>query len=384
MTRDEEFMEQALALAELGRSHTRPNPFVGAVVVQGSRIVGKGTTQPAGSDHAEVVALAEAGRYAKGATLYVTLEPCSHHGRTPPCVDRIIECEIGRVVVGMIDPNPRVSGAGIAALEAAGIEVETDVLMRQCQEMNRGFVSRILRRRPFVTVKLAQSIDGKIATRSGDSRWISCSESRRRVHEMRKQSDAILIGKGTLLADNPRLTTRLDDEPDAPSPARYALDPWLDVEDDAYILDTSEATTTLFCTVDASRRRFSALERRGVDVCNVPTGPDGLSLRAIFDKLYNDHVGELLVEGGSELVGALFSHGYVDRLVTFIAPIVIGGRDAVSAVGGEGVTWMEEAIRATRTSAERVGYDLMVTLDFDLQSDEPLLPPPSEVEPPVQ
>ena len=372
MIRDEEFMKQALELAELGRRKTNPNPFVGAVVVQRKRVVGKGTTEVAGKDHAEVVALKDAGNSAKGATLYVTLEPCSHHGQTPPCVDLIIEKKIRRVVIGMLDPNPKVNGKGIIALEKAGIKVTIGVLQEECEQMNRGFVSRIKKHRPFVTVKLAQSIDGMIATKSGDSRWISCIESRKIVHQMRKKNDAILIGKGTLFSDNPRLTTRIEKDPDAPNPARYALDPWLDVDEDAYLLDTTEASTTIFCSFEASRRRLNMIERSGVEVFNTPLSPEGLSLQAVFDKLYDDGVAELLVEGGSELVASLFNHGYVDQLIIFIAPIIIGGRDGITAIGGDGIMWMEQAIRASYMHTQQIGNDIMVTLDFEPNKDDEL------------
>ena len=358
-------MALAIEQARRGLGTTHPNPSVGAVVVRGDDVIAMGYTRPPGGPHAEVVALDAAGDEARGAELFVTLEPCSHHGRTPPCTDRVIAAGISRVVVGIGDPNPLVAGRGFELLRDAGVQVESGVLEAECGRHHEGFLSRILRQRPFVTAKLAISLDGRIATRTGDSQWISGELSRRRVHELRSRADAILVGGGTLRADNPRLTTRLEDRPDAPSPARFVLDTRLQIPDTANVLDTSEASTTILTGPNIPLARARLLEERGARIVELPTGPRGrldvdAILRTIFDTGHNN----LLVEGGGELVGALRDRGLIDRMVFFVAPVLIGGRDARPAVGALGAATVEMAPRAERLTFERVGDDIMIVADL--------------------
>lgn len=362
---DERYMRRALELAELGRGNARPNPMVGAVIVRDGEVVAEGFHARPGEHHAEVVALAAAGERARGAEMYVTLEPCSHYGRTPPCCDAVIEAGIARVVAGMMDPNPQVAGRGFARLRDAGVDVEVGVLDTACRRLNEDWAVYITEKRPFVTAKLAMSLDGRTATKTGNSQWISSAASRDRVHRMRSASHAIMVGTGTLLADNPRLTARPGGEEGGPTPHRYALDARLAVPDSAAILDVEAAPTTLFTGPNAARERRSALQARGVRVIDVPSDASGrLDLRACLHAVAADGCLSLMVEGGGELVGALVDTGLLDRLVLHIAPVVIGGRGARAAVVGAGVERVADALRATHVRSESVGGDVHLVADF--------------------
>lgn len=361
---DERFMQQALDAAARGRWTARPNPMVGCVVVRDGEVVGVGYHERAGQPHAEVNALRAAGDAARGATLYVNLEPCSHHGRTPPCTDAILDAGVGRVVAGMIDPNPQVSGQGLGRLSDHGVETTVGVLEDACRHLNRDFVTRMTLGRPHVTVKLAQSLDGRIATRTGDSRWISGAAARERVHIERADSDAILVGTRTLLLDDPRLTTRLDAHPDAPSPHRWVLDPTLAVPDGAAVLDVSVAPTSIVAGPRADAARRDALVARGVDVVAVDAVGTHLDLAQTLSAMAARGHQRLLVEGGGELAAGLLEQGLVDRMLLFVAPIVIGGRDATPSIGGRGAETVDEAIRAHRVVATSVGDDVLLDVDF--------------------
>lgn len=361
---DRAFMRMAIEQALRGKHTARPNPIVGAVIVRDGELVSTGFHERAGGPHAERVAIDAATGELAGATMYVTLEPCSHFGRTAPCADALIEVGFGRVVAGMIDPNPRVSGRGFDALRAAGIEVDIGVLGEECWRLNQDFAVAIRAGRPMVTVKLATSLDGRIATRTGDSRWISGEASRRRVHEMRRDAHAILVGTNTLLSDDPRLTARLEGEPDAPSPHRFVLDAALRAPTDAAVFDLRAAPTTVFCAAPADPARRAALEERGVEVVSLPCVDGRLPLDAVLAELYARGMISVLVEGGGELAGALHDLGLVDRLCVFLGPLIIGGREAVPAVGGRGVELVEQATRARRTSVERIGEDLLVVAEI--------------------
>lgn len=363
---DVAFMSQALELARRGIGTTHPNPRVGCVVVSEGKIVGRGFHERAGLPHAEPLALAQAGELARGATLYVTLEPCSHFGRTPPCADAVIRAGLKRVVVGMVDPNPVVAGTGLLRLVNAGIEVVWGVLEAECIALNEPFLSHMLRARPWVTAKFGASLDGRIATRTGASRWITSEPSRRRVHELRATHDAIVVGVGTVLADDPELTVRLDDRPDAPNPHRYILDSRLRTPDHARVLDTSSAPTTLVCTGDAPAVRHHQLLAQGVDVVILPrsapgAGVDPVSLLALLDA--RGQLG-VFIEGGGSVLGAMLDAGLVDRLYAFIAPIIIGGTQAPSAVGGVGPALMDHVHRGHSARWEPVGPDMLAVLDL--------------------
>ena len=363
--RDERFMRLALAEAVKGLGTTRPNPMVGAVIVRGDEVVAVGHHARAGGDHAEVVALKSAGDTARGAEMFVNLEPCSHHGRTPPCVDALIAAGVRRVVAGMIDPNPQVSGRGMRVLEQAGVETRVRVLENECLRLNRGFIVHIGEGRPFVTAKVAMSADGRIATRTGDSKWISNEASRSYVHELRAEHDAILVGTGTLLADDPRLTTRIEGRPDAPHAHRYAIDPRLDVRMDAAILDVSVAPTTILCAPGASSARRAQLVKYGVEVVELPQDErGGMAVSDIVAAVaQRDHL-TLLVEGGGETLGRFADAGVIDELVAFHAPVLLGGTDAKAAVGGEGVAEVAVARRASYTTVFRFGDDVCITSGF--------------------
>lgn len=364
----------ALAIAEAGRGRytANPNPVVGAVIVRDDRVVATGFHERAGMAHAERVAIDAAGD-ARGATMYVTLEPCSHHGRTAPCSDAIIQAGLARVVAGTIDPNPRVSGRGIAAMREAGIDVEVGVLGAACWRLNEDFMVAIRTGRPMISAKLAMSLDGRIATRTGDSRWISGEASRQRVHALRRDHHAILVGTNTLLADDPRLTTRIDSEPGARNPIRYVLDAALRAPADARVHDTTHASTTVVCAEGADTDARRRLEDRGVRVLEVQRGERGLDFTAVLADMTARGALSLLVEGGGELVGRLGDAGLIDRLYTFIAPVLIGGAGAKPAMGGAGVDRVDDAPRAHTVVRESLGDDTLITADFSPH----LIPPGS-------
>lgn len=362
-------MELALAEARKGRHTAHPNPVVGAVIVRDGRIISTGYHAVAGGPHAERVAIDAAAEDVRGATMYVTLEPCSHQGRTAPCSDAVIEAGLARVVAGTIDPNPQVSGRGIRALRDAGVEVAVGVLQEECWRANLDFVVSIRAGRPLITAKLAVSLDGRIATRGGDSRWISGEASRHRVHEMRRDAHAIIVGTHTLLEDDPRLTTRLPDQPDAPSPHRYVLDTSLRAPLDAAVFDTTAAPTTVVCAEDAPEQARTALRERGVTVLPVPTLDGRLEIGPVLSDMTARGYISLLVEGGGELVGSLHDRGLIDRIALFVCPRVIGGRDAVPSIGGLGVDSMTSVTKGRFSKVERIGDDVLLVADLSPHLD---------------
>ena len=357
---EQDYMELALDLARHARGRTSPNPTVGAVIVKDGRVVGTGFHPRAGEPHAEIFALQEAGEQARGATLYVTLEPCSHHGRTPPCVEAIIAAGIREVHIAMIDPNPRVSGRGKAALEAEGIRVVVGEHEEEARELNETFAHWITTGRPFVIAKFAMSLDGKIATKTGASRWITGEEARHHVHELRDQVDAILVGVNTVLADNPQLTTRLPKE-DVHHPLRIILDSRGRAPLDARVFSPDLPGQTVVATTEAmpSSTR-SALEARGVKVWILPQQGGRVNLEALLDALGGQEVTSLLVEGGSTVLGSFFAAGLVNKVIAYVAPLIIGGTAAPTPVGGPGVSHLTDAIRLTRVRVERVGQDIVI------------------------
>lgn len=354
----EAFMKRALALARLGAGRTRPNPVVGAVVVKDGAVIAEGYHAVSGGPHAETVALAEAGDKARGADLYLTLEPCvAFPGkRTPPCVDAILEAGIRRVIVATADPNPCVDGRGLAVLREAGVEVVEGVLADEARRLNEVFFHWIVYRTPFVVLKLAMSLDGKIATRARRSRWITGSESRRRVHALRAQYGAILVGVGTVLADDPSLTVR---EAEGPHPLRVVLDSEGRMPLRAKVL-SPEARTVIAATDRMPPRVESELRSRGAEVWRLPGEGDRVDLGALLCRL-GEETDSLLVEGGSEVAGAFLAQGLVHKVAFFYAPVILGGRDAVPAVGGEGVAEPAQALRVRDLAVEPVGGDLLIT-----------------------
>ena len=358
-SRDAHFMRLALDEAAKGRGTARPNPMVGCVIVRGDEVVGRGFHLRAGLAHAEVEALRDAGDLARGAEVFVNLEPCSHFGRTPPCADALIKAGVARVVAGMIDPNPRVSGQGLRRLSEAGIETAVGPLEAECRALNEGFVSVISRRRPFVTLKLAMSLDGRIASREGTSRWITSEESRLRVHGWRAEHDAILVGAGTLRADNPQLTARGVGA--AVQPTRFVLDTRLSAPLDATIFNDGAAPTVVLCGSDADAERVASLRARGIEVDCLALEDGHLPVQAILDAVVARGCLSLFVEGGATLAGALLDAGVIDRVRFFYAPLLLGGERALSAIGGHGFDAPAVAARLSDLSYEQVGPDLLVT-----------------------
>lgn len=358
---EEKYMRRALALACRALGRTSPNPVVGALVIKGEEVVGEGYHLKAGTPHAEVHALQQAGARARGATLYVTLEPCCHYGRTPPCTEAIIAAGISRVVVATLDPNPRVAGRGVNRLREAGIEVKVGVLEMEARRANEFFFKYITTGVPFVAVKAAMTLDGKIATRSGDSRWITGEDSRRFVHTLRNIYDAILVGIGTVLKDDPLLNTRLD-IPDQRDPVRVILDGRLDIPLDSRIVATaSQQRTVVMTSTAANPGQAARLQDRGVEVVWIDSSPDTIPPQEVLKMLGKQELASLLVEGGGQVNASFLQSGLVDKVYWFIAPKICGGKEAPSPVGGEGVARMAEAIRLKSCTIDRFQEDVLIT-----------------------
>ena len=362
--RDSRYMRLALRFAARGAGRVSPNPMVGALVVQGEAVVGRGYHRRAGGPHAEVDALKGAGAAAAGGTLYVNLEPCNHQGRTPPCTEAIIRAKIARVVVGMIDPNPLVDGRGVARLRAAGIDVDCGVEEAACRALNEAFCFSVAHGRPLVTLKSALTLDGRSATRTGHSRWITGEAARHLGHQLRARNDGILVGVGTVLADDPELTCR--GVRGGTDPLRIVVDSALRSSPAARLVQLarpggSQAGTVIFASVEAPPERREALEAAGVEVVTVAAGEGGLDLAAVLDALGRRGLRSLLVEGGAALAGTLWRRRLVDRLATFIAPKVLGDPQAVPMLLGGAVETMAGAAVLQDMALRRAGDDLLLT-----------------------
>lgn len=350
-------MARALRLAERGLFTTDPNPRVGCVIVRAGTVIGEGWHVQAGAAHAEVNALTAAGDAARGSTAYVTLEPCCHHGRTPPCTEALIAAGVARVVIGMNDPNPRVAGNGVQALTAAGIEVTTGVLAAQAGSINPGFIRRMQAGRPFVRCKLAMSLDGRTAMASGESRWITGEAARRDVHRLRARASAILSGIDTVLADNPSLNVRLDEET-VLQPLRVVLDSRLRLPPAARLLGLPGKTLVLTGSADADRT--TALVEAGAEVVRLPLDGERLDLIQVMQFLAEREINELHIESGPVLSGALLQSALVDELVLYVAPHLLG--DAARGLFTlPGVETMEQRIELNITDIRAVGNDWRVT-----------------------
>lgn len=353
-------MRRALQLAARGLGRTSPNPAVGAVVVKDGVIVGEGYHSRAGAPHAEVEALNQAGDKARGATLFCTLEPCCHHGRTPPCTERIAAAGICEVFYACDDPDLRCAGQGAQRLQEAGITVHRGPLNDQALRLNEAYIMHKRTGRPFLTLKLATTLDGKIATSAGHSQWITGPAARRRVHEMRDRSDAVMVGCGTVGADDPLLTTRLEDEGSRDA-VRVVIDTHARISPTAGVIHaSSSAPCVIFSTPLAADERVGALREAGADVVIVPEHEGKTDLHAVMETLGQRNIMSVLAEGGAGLSAGLLREKLVDKLVFFIAPRILGG-DGLSAVGPLGVTDMNEAAKWTFTAFQRFENDLMVT-----------------------
>ncbi len=358
MVRDEAFLKRALRLARKGQGYVSPNPMVGAVVVREDRVVGEGFHQRFGGDHAEVEALRAAGEESRGATLYVNLEPCSHHGKTPPCVDRIVETGVARVVIGTRDPNPLVNGKGIEILRSKGIEVTVGVLENECRDLNRAYFKYVATGLPFTTLKLAQTLDGRIATQSGESRWITSHDARRTAHQMRSEHDAVMVGIGTVLADDPELTVRLVK---GPNPRRIILDSLLRIPLEAKVLATPLAyKTVVVTTLKAPWDTIESLEERGAAVWVMEADASGrVSLPTLWQRLGEEGIISVLVEGGSAVLTEVLRARLGDRFALFVAPKLLGS--GIPAVGDLGIQAVTEAFELGDVSRRTVGGDLLIT-----------------------
>ncbi|MCI0548132.1 MAG: bifunctional diaminohydroxyphosphoribosylaminopyrimidine deaminase/5-amino-6-(5-phosphoribosylamino)uracil reductase RibD [Candidatus Rokubacteria bacterium] len=353
------FMREALALAARGRGLTSPNPMVGALVVADGAVVGVGFHARAGGPHAEIEALAAAGDRARGATLYVTLEPCAHTGRTPPCVDAVLRAGIRRVVAATRDPNPRVNGAGLAALAAGGVETAVGCLGAEASALNRPFFTAMTRCRPHITWKCAMSLDGKIAAVDGVSRWITGPEARREAHRLRSESDAVVVGIGTALADDPALDVRLE-APWPREPLRLVVDSAARLPLEARLIAAGAPARAMVAVTDtAPPERVAALEGAGVSVLRVKADRGRVDLADLCARLFALEVRAVVVEGGSTLAGSFVDAGLVDRVVCFVAPVLVGGAAALGAVGGAGRP-LGRALRLERLTARPVGADWLL------------------------
>ncbi len=359
--RDHAFMARALRLARRGLYTKHPHHRVGCVLARGDLVVGEGFHARAGGPHAEILALRAAGARARGATAYVTLEPCAHHGRTPPCADALVEAGLARVIAAMEDPNPQVAGRGLARLREAGVETAVGLMARQAEALNPGFVSRMRRRRPWVRLKSAMSLDGRTAMASGESQWITSRAARADVQRQRARVDAVLTGIGTVLADDPSLNVRipaaaLDIEGPVRQPLRVVLDPELESPPGMRMLGL-EGRTLIFAAAPVGGARRAALEARGAEVVAVGRAPGGLDLGAVLAVLAQREVNEVLVEAGATLAGALLAGGWVDEWLIYMAPHVMGHSARGLAVL-PGVERMDQRLAMRLESVRRVGEDL--------------------------
>lgn len=354
---DLDLMEMAYGLAERARGRTSPNPCVGAVVTSRGAIVGWGRHEAAGAPHAEIVALDRAGRRAKGGTIYLTLEPCVHTGRTPPCIDRLLGAGLARAVVSAVDPNPIVDGRGLTALREAGLALTAGLLEERNRRLNEAYIKYITRRVPFVTLKAAVSLDGRIAAAGGDSRWVSSAEARDYAHLLRGEHDAVLVGSGTVRADDPMLTVR------HPSwkgkrVLRVVLDPGLRTPDSARLL--SHPGALFFTDAKAPAAKARALEAKGAEVVRIAGGPAALDLPSVLEELGRREIASVLVEGGGRIHTAFIEGRLADKLVLFLAPKLVGGRRAVPFLEGEGAKKMAAALSLKDVRGFPVGDDRMI------------------------
>jgi diaminohydroxyphosphoribosylaminopyrimidine deaminase/5-amino-6-(5-phosphoribosylamino)uracil reductase len=357
---DEHYMQMALDLAVKGEGFTSPNPVVGAVVVKGGRVVGCGYHEAVGGPHAEVNAIGAAGKRADSATLYVTLEPCNHTGRTPPCTAAILKAGIRRVVVAMPDPNQHVAGGGSEYLKQNGLKVTTGICEQQARRQNEAFIKYATTGLPFVIAKCAATLDGRIATRTGDSKWVTGEAARRHVHRIRHAVDAIMVGINTVRMDNPSLTTRLDDRR-VKDPIRIILDTRLSIAAHARVLQQdSDADTILVAGPVAEPDRKADLEKAGARIMEVPLRKRRIDLAALVQQLGSMEISSILIEGGSRVLGSAFQAGIVDKVQFFYAPKVLGGDDGIPICSGPGPELMNRSVPIKDVTVHRFDDDILI------------------------
>jgi len=359
------YMKRALQLAEKARGFTSPNPMVGAVIVKDGRVIGEGYHQRCGEGHAEVNAFNNATEDVAGATIYVTLEPCSHTGKTPPCADKIIEKKIARVVVGALDPNPLVSGRGIERIKNAGIDISYGLLAEESARLNEVFMKYIVSKKPFVVYKSATTLDGKIATVSGESRWITCEKSREKVHLLRHYLSGIMVGVNTVLADNPMLNCRAEG---LTSPARIVVDSSLKIPVECNLVQTSDKYRTIVATLQSdSSIKACMLKQMGVEVVTVVETEGRVDLDCLMEKLGEMGIDSVLIEGGGTLAFSAFKQNIIDKVIFYIAPQIFGGVGAKTSVEGSGFYKIADCIKLKEVSAQMVDNDVCITAYVDRQ-----------------
>lgn len=354
---DEKWMKRALLLASKAKGMTSPNPMVGAVIVKNGIVVGEGYHERAGEAHAEIVAIKRAGELARGSTLYVNLEPCTHYGKTPPCVPAIIGSGINRVVIGIEDPNPLIRGEGIRRLRQAGIEVELGILEDKSKKLNEAFFKYIIKKEPFVILKIASTLDGKIAMSDGESKWITGDKARRFVHLLRSQVDATLVGIGTILKDNPLLTSRIKGGKD---PIRIVLDSQLKIPDEANVLISNPEKTIIATTNLASKEKIEKFQDKGIKILCLEPKEGRVNLKHLLTELGKMNITSIMVEGGSRVNGSFFDEGLIDKMILFISTKLIGNDQALGMFGGKGVSSLKEAKKLKNSKIRRFGEDFCI------------------------
>lgn len=359
-------MKRAIDLALTAKGRTSPNPMVGAVIIKGGKIVGEGYHKKAGTPHAEINALDEAGKNAKDGIMYVTLEPCCHQGRTPPCTKTIIKSGIKKIVIGMVDPNPIVSGKGIEELNGAGIQVSTGLLEKECKRLNEVYIKYITSKKPFVLLKVAMSLDGKIATCKRESKWITSEPSRERVHNLRDEVDAVMVGIGTVLQDNPNLTVSLK-RGNVKNPIRIIVDSQLRIPMDSNIIKSASASrksqkskVIIAATKKADVKKADILREKGINVIEIEEENKRINLPNLMEELGKMEITSIMIEGGSELNSAALESGIVDKVIFFVAPKIIGGKEGVPAVGGRGFEKLSDSLNIRDVTVDRCGNDIVI------------------------
>ncbi|GAB3796229.1 bifunctional diaminohydroxyphosphoribosylaminopyrimidine deaminase/5-amino-6-(5-phosphoribosylamino)uracil reductase RibD [Virgibacillus kimchii] len=353
MTSHAFYMELALKNAKAMKGQTDPNPLVGSVIVNENRIVGVGTHLKAGEPHAEIHALRMAGDLAHGGTIYVTLEPCSHHGRTGPCAEAIVQAGIKKAVIATLDPNPKVSGNGVKILQDAGIEVITGVLEEESRKMNEVFNKYIVEQKPFITLKSGITLDGKVASHTFNSKWITSEEARLDVHKMRHENMAILVGINTVLKDDPALTARI---PNGKNPLRVVLDSSLKIPLDFQLVNDKQAETWIFTSQNHDSDKRKKLEGRGVRVFETSSA-DSVNIPEVVERLGKESISSLMIEGGGNINASFLENQLIDKVVLYFAPKLIGGKDAPTFLEGTGIKLMKDAVELKDTNVEKIGPD---------------------------